>query len=105
MTETDDTLTFDDWTEYDDKFALRVVGDHMIDEHIADGDFVVIRKQDLADNGQIVAVRDDDGEPTLRRYFSEGHRVRLEAANKAMRPIFRERVEILGVLVGVVRKY
>ena len=77
----------------------------MIEEHIADGDFVVIRKQDSARDGQIVAVRDDDGEATLKRLFREKNRVRLEPANKTMKPIFRDRVDILGVLVGVVRKY
>lgn len=77
----------------------------MIDEHIADGDYVIIHKQDHARDGQIVAVRDDDGEATLRRYFREKGRIRLEPANKAMKPVFREEVEIIGVLVGVVRKY
>ncbi len=77
----------------------------MIDEHIADGDFVIIRKQEQARDGQIVAVRDEDGEATLKRILPRKNRVRLEPANKAMKPIFRDRVNILGVLVGVVRKY
>ena len=54
---------------------------------------------------QIVAVRDNDGEATLKRLYREKNRVRLEPANKSMKPIFRDRVDILGVLVGVVRKY
>ncbi len=98
-------LSFSDWIEPGDKFALRVAGDSMIDAHIADGDFVVIRRQENARDGQIVAVRDDDGEATLKKYFRERNRVRLEPANKTMKPIFRDRVSILGVLVGVVRKY
>ena len=98
-------LTFTEWVEPGDKFALRVAGDSMIDEHIADGDFVIIRKQEQARDGQIVAVRDDDGEATLKRFFRESNRIRLEPANKTMKPIFRDRVNILGVLVGVVRKY
>ena len=88
-----------------DKFALRVAGESMIDEHIADGDFVIIRKQEQARDGQIVAVRDEDGEATLKRFYRERNRIRLEPANKTMKPIFRDRVNILGVLVGVVRKY
>lgn len=103
----DETLTFDDWEGVDDKFALQVCGDSMIDEQIRDGDFVVIQKaaQSTVKNGQIIALRDDDGEATLKRYFNEGHRIRLEPANKKMRPVYREKIEVLGVLVGVVRKY
>jgi repressor LexA len=98
-------LTFSEWTEPGDKFALRVTGDSMIEEHIADGDFVIIKRQEQARDGQIVAVRDDDGEATLKKFFRDRNRVRLEPANKTMKPIFRDRVNVLGVLVGVVRKY
>ncbi len=103
--EQDEELGFDEWAGAEDKFALKVTGNSMIEEHIADGDFVVIRKQDTARDGQIVAVRDDDGEATLKRIYKEKNRVRLEPANKTMKPIIRDRVDILGVLVGVVRKY
>ncbi len=103
--EQSEELSFSDWIEPGDKFALRVTGESMIDAHIADGDFVVIRRQEQARDGQIVAVRDDDGEATLKKYYRERNRVRLEPANKAMKPIYRDRVSILGVLVGVVRKY
>jgi repressor LexA len=103
--EQDEELLFNDWEGADDKFALRVSGNSMIEEHIADGDFVVIQRQKQAHDGQIVAVRDDDGEATLKRFYRERNRVRLEPANKAMKPIFRDRVDILGILVGVVRKY
>jgi repressor LexA len=102
--EQDEELGFTEWEDAEDKFALRVTGNSMIDEHITDGDFVVIQKRDQARDGQIVAVRDDDGEATLKKFFREKNRVRLEPANKAMKPIFRDRVDILGVLVGVVRK-
>ena len=103
--EQSEELTFQDWVEPGDKFALKVSGESMIDEHIADGDFVIIRKQEQARDGQIVAVRDEDGEATLKRFYRERNRIRLEPANKAMKPIFRDRVNILGILVGVVRKY
>jgi repressor LexA len=103
--EQNEELTFQDWVEPGDKFALRVSGESMIDEHITDGDFVIIRKQEQARDGQIVAVRDEDGEATLKRFYRERNRIRLEPANKAMKPIFRDRVNILGILVGVVRKY
>ena len=103
--EQDEELGFSEWEGADDKFALRVSGDSMIEEYITDGDYVVIQRQEVARDGQIVAVRDDDGEATLKRLFRERNRVRLEPANKAMKPIYRDRVDILGVLVGVVRKY
>ena len=98
-------LTFSEWTEPGDKFALRVTGDSMIEEHIADGDFVILRRQEQARDGQIVAVRDEDGEATLKRFYRDKNRIRLEPANKTMKPIYRDRVNVLGVLVGVVRKY
>jgi len=103
--EQEEELAFTDWEGDDNKFALRVTGESMIEEHIADGDYVVIQRQEQARDGQIVAVRDDDGEATLKRFYKERNRVRLEPANKTMKPIFRDRVNILGVLVGVVRKY
>lgn len=103
--EQDEELTFADWTDDGGKFALRVTGESMIDEHIADGDYVVIKQQEQARDGQIVAVRDDDGEATLKKIYRERGRVRLEPANSAMEPIYRDHVDILGVLVGVVRKY
>lgn len=101
----DEALEFTDWEGAEDKFALRVSGSSMIEEHIADGDFVIIQRKETARDGQIVAVRDEEGEATLKRIFREKTRVRLEPANKTMKPIFRDQVEILGVLVGVVRKY
>jgi repressor LexA len=103
--EQNEELTFSEWTEPGDKFALRVSGDSMIEEHIADGDFVIIRRQEQARDGQIVAVRDEEGEATLKKFYRDRNRIRLEPANKTMKPIFRDRVDVLGILVGVVRKY
>jgi repressor LexA len=103
--EQNEELTFSDWIDDGDKFALRVSGDSMIEEHIADGDYVIIRRQEQARDGQIVAVRDEDGEATLKRIYRERSRIRLEPANRAMKPIYRDHVDVLGVLIGVVRKY
>lgn len=100
----EETLEFSDWQTSGNTFALQVTGDSMIEAHIADGDYVVIRKQETAKDGQIVAVLDDNGEATLKRIYKEKNRVRLEPANKTMKPIYREQVRILGVLIGVVRK-
>lgn len=96
---------FDEWEDPSQKFVLQVTGESMIEAHIADGDYVIIQKQEVARDGQIVAVRDDDGGATLKKFFREKSRVRLEPANKTMKPIYRDNVAILGVLAGVVRKY
>ncbi len=95
----------DEWNRGDGTFALQVTGESMVDAHIADGDFAIIRGQESCRDGQIAAVLDDDGAATLKRIFKEKNRVRLEPANKTMKPIFRDNVKIVGVLVGVVRKY
>jgi repressor LexA len=87
-------------------YALRVRGQSMIENHIDDGDYVVFRKQDNAENGaRVVAMVDD--EVTLKRFYREKNRFRLEPANKEMGPIFVSSdadLRILGVLVGVIRK-
>lgn len=86
-------------------FALRVKGDSMIGDHIIDGDYVVIRKQDHADPGDIVVVSIDDSEATLKRLRMDKGKVILEPSNPEMEPIVvePERVRILGKLVGVIR--
>lgn len=96
---------FEEWGNSDEKFVLQVTGESMIEEHIADGDYVIIQKQEDARDGQIVAVLDEEGGATLKRFYRERNRVRLEPANKAMKPIYRDNVTILGTLAGVVRKY
>jgi repressor LexA len=85
-------------------FVLQVRGDSMIDDHISDGDYVVIRKQRTARKGQIVAAITDEGEATLKRWFPEKNRIRLEPANSKMKPIYVRNARVLGVVVGVVRK-
>jgi repressor LexA len=95
----------DDWQSSSDTFALQVTGDSMIDAHIDDGDYVIIKSQENCRDGEIAAVLDDDGAATLKRVYREKNRVRLEPANQTMKPIYRDNVKILGVLVGVVRKY
>jgi repressor LexA len=95
----------EEWEKTDETFVLQVTGDSMIEEHIADGDYVVIKAQETARDGQIVAVLDEEGGATLKRFYKEKNRVRLEPANRTMKPIYRDSVRILGILVGVVRKY
>ncbi len=87
-------------------FALKVSGDSMIDAHIDDGDFVIIRKQHTALPGQIVVAQTEDGEATLKQYYPERakKRIRLQPANSSMKPIYVKDVRILGVVSGVLRK-
>jgi repressor LexA len=85
-------------------FVLQVNGESMIEDQIADGDFVVVQKQRTARKGQIVVALTGEGEATLKRWFPEKNRIRLEPANSKMKPIFVKDARVLGVVVGVVRK-
>jgi repressor LexA len=87
-----------------DLFVLEVHGESMIEDQIADGDFVVVRRQRTARKGQIVVAITDEGEATLKRWYPEKNRIRLEPANSNMRPIYVRDAKVLGVAVGVVRK-
>ncbi len=86
------------------RFVLQVRGDSMIDDQIADGDYVVVQKQRTARKGQIVVALTDEGEATLKRWFPEKNRIRLEPANSSMKPIYVKNARLLGVVVAVVRK-
>jgi repressor LexA len=84
-------------------FVLQVNGDSMIDAQIMDGDYVIIKKTRDAQPGQIVVAQTDDGEATLKRWYPEANRIRLEPANRSMRAIYVKDAKVLGVLIGVVR--
>jgi repressor LexA len=86
-------------------FALRVKGDSMIEAHILDGDTVLVAEQAVASNGDIVVAL-VEGEATVKRFFREPGRVRLQPENRTMRPIVVEGgdLRILGRVVGVMRK-
>ena len=104
--EQDERVDFGEMFDTDDKnlFVLEVSGDSMIDDQIADGDFVVVRRQKRADRGQIVVALTDENEATLKRWYPEKNRIRLEPANSDMKPIYVKSARVLGVVVGVVRK-
>ena len=86
-------------------FVLQVKGDSMIDDGILDGDYVVIEETEIAENGDIVVALLENGLATLKRFFKEATRIRLEPANSQMSPIFATNVRIQGVCVGVIRKF
>ncbi|HVA86972.1 MAG TPA: transcriptional repressor LexA [Candidatus Saccharimonadales bacterium] len=87
-----------------DAYVLKVRGDSMIDAHIADGDFVLIRPQTTARDGDIVVAQVDDNGVTLKTFFREQGRIRLQPANSNYAPQFYDDVRIQGKLIGVIRK-
>ena len=88
----------------DDVFALQVAGDSMIDDDICDGDFVICRHAKTAGDGQFVVARIDNENATLKRFYKEPQRIRLQPANDNYQPIYCDNCQIDAVVVGLVRK-
>lgn len=88
------------------QFVLEVSGDSMIDAQIADGDYVIVKRQRTASSGQMVVAQTPEGEATLKYWFPEKSRkrIRLQPANSKMSPIYVKEARVLGVVVGVVRQ-
>jgi repressor LexA len=88
-------------------FVLCVRGDSMIDEHIQDGDFVIVEPRQSANSGDMIIALIDGDNTTLKKYYREGGSIRLQPANPDVEPILvpEERVKIQGLVVGVIRKY
>lgn len=88
-------------------YVLQVKGDSMIKEGIFDGDYVVIQQQDTAENGDIVVALLDNGFATLKSFYKENNRIRLQPANDSMDPIYvlPSEIKIQGKVTGVIRKY
>jgi repressor LexA len=84
-------------------YVLSVSGDSMIDAAIADGDYVVVEKRYTASAGDIVVARTSDGDATLKYWFPEKNRIRLQPANNRMKPIYSRDAKVIGVVVGVIR--
>ena len=90
-----------------DGFILEVRGDSMIDDGIHDGDYVVVRRQQTADNGETVVAmitHEEVTEATVKRFYKEKQRIRLQPANKRMKPMYFDDIQIAGKVVGVVRR-
>jgi repressor LexA len=87
-----------------DAYVLRVRGDSMIDAHITDGDFVVIRPQQTARDGDIVVAQVEENAVTLKQFYKEKNRVRLQPANDRYPPQYYDDVNIQGKLIGVIRR-
>ena len=86
-------------------YVLRVKGESMIDEQIRDGDYVIVERRDTAENGETVVALVGEGEATLKKFYREKGRIRLQPANPAMKPMYFDEVKVQGVVIGVVRKY
>jgi repressor LexA len=88
-------------------YVLRVRGDSMIDEQIRDGDYVIVEDRKTADNGEMVIALLGGSDVTLKKFYLENGRVRLQPANPAMQPMLIDptHVQVQGVVIGVMRKY
>jgi repressor LexA len=103
-----DTLNFADFVGDPGTYALQVRGESMIEDHICDGDYVLVEKVAEARDGDIVVALVDGMETTLKRFYPEpGDRVRLQPANASMKPIYvaKESLTIQGKVLAVLRKY
>jgi repressor LexA len=87
-----------------DIFALEVKGDSMVGENIREGDYVICKRTATASNGQLVVAIVDNEDATLKRFYREKIRVRLQPANDAYEPIYSDNCQIQGVVIGLVRK-
>ena len=103
-----ESISLGDFARSSSSFVLQVKGDSMIDDHILNGDYIVVEQSQVANNGEIVVALVGEGEATLKRFFREsGGRIRLQPANAQMQPIVLPAadVRIQGRVIGVLRKY
>ncbi len=93
-----------DFVGNDDCFMLTVKGDSMKNAGILEGDMIIVRKQETAENGEIVVALLDD-EATVKRYYHEENTIRLQPENEEYDPIYTKKCQILGKVIGLWRKY
>ncbi|MCY1039285.1 transcriptional repressor LexA [Staphylococcus nepalensis] len=91
-------------THNSDIFILNVVGDSMIEAGILDGDKVIVRSQTIAENGDIIVAMTEENEATVKRFYKEKTRYRLQPENSTMSPIYLDQVTVLGKVVGLFRE-
>jgi repressor LexA len=101
------TISLADFVRSKEVFVLEVRGESMQDEHIMDGDYVLVEKTKVGRNGDLVVALVNGDETTLKRFYKEGDRIRLQPSNAAMQPIIvpATAVELQGKVIGVLRKY
>ena len=90
-----------------DIFVLRVKGNYMIEDHIQNGDYVIVERRNVAENGETVVALIDNDRVTLKRFYREGDRIRLQPSHPNMKPIFVREGDfaIQGVVISVLRKF
>src|SRR6266571_5596544 len=105
--ENPETISLADFVRSKEVFVLEVRGDSMQDEHILDGDYVLVEKTKIAHNGDIVVALVEMTDATLKRFYRDGENIRLQPSNVTMQPIIvpAASVEIQGRVIGVLRKY
>lgn len=105
--ERNETISLADFVQSKEVFVLEVSGESMQDEHIMNGDYVLVEKVKNAHNGDIVVALVDENDATLKRFYHEGDNIRLQPSNAAMKPIIvpAAAVQIQGRVIGVLRKY
>lgn len=91
-------------THNSDIFILNVVGDSMIEAGILDGDKVIVRSQTIAENGDIIVAMTDEDEATVKRFYKERNRYRLQPENSTMEPIYLDNVTVIGKVIGLYRE-
>jgi repressor LexA len=101
------TISLADFVRSKEVFVLEVRGDSMQDEHIMDGDYVLVEKTKVARNGELVVALVNGDDTTLKRLYKEGDSIRLQPSNATMQPIIvpAAAVELQGKVIGVLRKY
>jgi repressor LexA len=105
--ENPESISLADFTRSKDVYVLQVKGESMQDEHIVDGDYVLVEKTDVSRDGEIVVALVNGSDATLKRIYTEGDKIRLQPSNAAMQPIVvpASSVQIQGRVIGVLRKY
>ena len=105
--ENPESISLADFTRSKDVYVLQVTGESMQDEHIVNGDYVLVEKTSIARDGEIVVALVSGSDATLKRIYTEGNKIRLQPSNTAMQPIIvpAAEVQIQGRVIGVLRKY
>jgi repressor LexA len=105
--ENPESISLADFTRSKDVYVLQVTGESMQDEHIVDGDYVLVEKTNVSRDGEIVVALVNGSDATLKRIYTEGDKIRLQPSNAAMKPIVvpAATVQIQGRVIGVLRKY
>ena len=97
-------IDFGDFWNSSGSYVLEVDGDSMIEAHIAPGDYLVVKRRRTASAGDIVIARTSEGDATVKYWFPEKNRIRLQPANKRLKPIYTKDAKVIGVVTGVVRR-